>query len=115
MHSSTVHCSGRPWGGGRCLPGGGVSALWGGVCPGECLPAIIPPVDRMTDTCKTLPCRNYVADDKKHIFNGKMTIMLEKQESFPVGSIPPACADCNSFKSHQMSTPVGEGSSIEQF
>ena len=74
--------------GGVCLVGGrrvfaqGVSAqgmsarvcvcqqsicLLGGVClRGVCLPGgvtdTIAPVDKMTDTCKTLPCRNYVGD-----------------------------------------------------
>ena len=40
----------------------------GSVCPGECLPGVSgrhPPVDRMTDTCKALPCPNYVADGNK--------------------------------------------------
>ena len=66
MHSSrmlTVRCSGRP---GGCLP------AREGVCPGEvsaqggCLAAGggRPPVDRMTDMYKTLPCRNYFADGK---------------------------------------------------
>ena len=64
------------WGGGvcpgrGCLLGEGVSARGGGVCPevsaqgrlcpGGCLP------DRMTDRCKTLPCRNYVASGKNKI------------------------------------------------
>ena len=72
MHSSrmrTVRCSSRLLKG--CLPGG-LSVR--GVCPGVrgglsrgCLPKCMlgytpPPVDRMTDRCKTLPCRNYVAD-----------------------------------------------------
>ena len=51
-------CSGR-----GCLLGGvcpEVSAQ-GGLCPGGCLP------DRMTDRCKTLPCRNYVAGGKNKI------------------------------------------------
>ena len=49
---------------GWCLPRG-VSAK-GGCLPGGYIPACIgadtPPVNRMTDRCKTLPCRNYVAD-----------------------------------------------------
>ena len=75
------------WAGG-CLPRGGLSegVCLGGVCPGGCLPREClprgmcvckgvwgvadtlpqtrgrhPPVDRMTDRCKTLPCRNFVA------------------------------------------------------
>ena len=51
----TVRCSGRP--GGVVCMGGGLTAQGGG-----CLPATPQPVDRMTDTCKTLPCRNYVAE-----------------------------------------------------
>ena len=49
----TVRCSGH-------LPGGG------GVCPGGVyfggVPAVRPPVNRITDRLKALPCRNYVAD-----------------------------------------------------
>ena len=47
----TVRCSGRP--GGGCLPR---RCVW---LPHPC-------VDRMTDTCKTLPCRNYVADGNNY-------------------------------------------------
>ena len=70
MHSSrmlTVRCSGR-------LLGGGVSAQ--GVCdqgvcvcpgalsasPGGTSARSPPPMNRITDRCKTLPCLNYVAD-----------------------------------------------------
>ena len=38
--------------------GEGVSAQ-GGVCPREY--GRLPPVNRVTDRCKTLPCRNFVA------------------------------------------------------
>ena len=74
MHSSrmrTIPCSGCHLGGaGVCW--GGV-CLWGYLLIG-CLPMGLsaqglsvraPPMDRMTDPCKTLPCRNYVADGNK--------------------------------------------------
>ena len=40
-----------------------------GVSARRCLPEVglsgrHPPVNRMTDACETLPCRNYVADGK---------------------------------------------------
>ena len=75
MHSSrmrTIRCSSRLLGGmstrgGGCLPRGGLClpgvcvCLPRGAClPGGCLADT--PVDRMTDRCKTLPCRNYVVD-----------------------------------------------------
>ena len=82
MHSSrmrTVRCSGRQWG--VCLPRGGV--CWRAVCPGGVFPGCVcpewsaqegvcpgevsarhPPVDRMTNTCKNITLRNYVADGK---------------------------------------------------
>ena len=53
-----MHCAGG------CLPGGicpgEVSAL--GVYPSMHWDRHLLPVNRMTDRCKTLPCRNYVAD-----------------------------------------------------
>ena len=55
----------------------GVCVYLGVVCPGVCvcpggvsqhaLRQTPPPVNRMADRCKTLPCRNFVAD-------GKMTL-----------------------------------------
>ena len=92
----TVRCNGRPLGeggvsvgrggvfaqGGDC-PGGpgrvsaqGLSAWMvsaqGGVCLGVCLPRGVSarpptPVKRITDKCKTLPCRNYVADGNNQL------------------------------------------------
>ena len=84
MHSSrmrTVRCSGRQWG--VCLPRGGVcrgavcpgGGFPGGVCPEwsaqegglpkeDICPVGCPPVDRMTNTCKNITLRNYVAGGK---------------------------------------------------
>ena len=45
-----------------CLPARGVSACQGGLPAGGVSARQTSPVDRMTDTCKTLPCRNCVAD-----------------------------------------------------
>ena len=87
MHWAGFFFPSMHWTGG-CLPRGGLSegVCLGGVCPGGCLPREClprgmcvckgvggvadtlpqtrgrhPPVDRMTDRCKTLPCRNFVA------------------------------------------------------
>ena len=46
--------------GGGVSPGG-VCPGWG-VCPRECLADTS--VNRMTESCNTLPCHNYVADGK---------------------------------------------------
>ena len=60
---------------GRCLPRG-VSAC------GLCIPACtgeytsLHPVNRMTDRCKTLPCRNYVADGNNIKFVMLATILI---------------------------------------
>ena len=51
--------------GGCCLPGG---VCLEGVCPGGMPGGVCqthPPVNRMTERCKTEPCRNYVADGNK--------------------------------------------------
>ena len=88
MHSSRMHTVAITWGEGVC-PGGcllrrgvclGDVSAWGMCLPRMCLPDGMgwgvsvqgvsgrhtpPPVDRMTDTCKTLPCRNYAADGNK--------------------------------------------------
>ena len=36
-------------------------------------------------------------------------LKMQIQESIPVGCVPPACADCNAFKSHQISVMGWEG------
>ena len=62
--SAAVTVSGR----GGSAQGGCLPKM--GVCPGGvCQTHSPPPVDRMTDRCKTLPCRNYVADGKNTIKN----------------------------------------------
>ena len=83
---------------GGCLPKGGVYlggvsaqrgvCLEGGVCPGGSAQGMAahrgvwqtppPPVNRMTDRCKTLPCSNYVADGKK---------LSQKQKSHKMSGI----------------------------
>ena len=63
----------------------GVSAQ-GAVCPGEVSVQGVSaqggnlpdpsPVDRMTDRCKTLPCRNYVAEGNKRQTSKKIVAQL---------------------------------------
>ena len=58
---------------GGCQPGGVyLGCLLRGCLTGGCLPQCMlgytpPPVDRMTDACEKLPCRNYVAGGNKCI------------------------------------------------
>ena len=93
MHSSrmrTIRCSGRLRGVclGRCLPRG-VSA-WGclprGVCPGGVWQTTAP-VNRITDRCKTLPCRNYVVDSKNWLDCTKSCINIEPSGFPPIREI----------------------------
>ena len=98
-----------------CVPSPAEAICWGGVCleggvcPGRVsapggevsaqgevsawgVSARPPPVSRITDRCKTLPCRNYVADGNNFLFrhhtrNTKLTL-IPRQTNFSKKKYP---------------------------
>ena len=89
MHSPSMHCAGGVYSQGGCLARRGVSAQGvstqeGVICPGGgslprrgvsaegCLP--LPPVNRMTDRCKALPCHNFIVGSNYKLDQGESLV-----------------------------------------